>query len=348
MINLLNKLLIETIYLFNEMSPYLLFGLLIAGILKVLIPEEKIYHHLSPSNFSSILKSTLFGVPLPLCSCSVIPVATHLKKEGASDAAIVSFLIVAPTIGIDSIIATYSLLGWIFAVIRPICTTFSGLFAGTIVNRFGSENKKESYEKNDKYTCNICEKEEIHSHSIYEKVKRIFRYGFFELVEDTRKWILIGIIIGAVISTFIPTSIVSKYLGKSLYSYSLMLLIGIPLYICAAGSIPIAASLIAKGISPGAGFVFLFTGPATSSTTLTFVFKKLGKRNFFIYLFSIILWAVVFGLIIDYLGVFQPDEITHIHQNQFLPPLLKYISSFILLFLILRTFHIKSKGQKGI
>lgn len=345
MINILNRLFFETVHLFNEMSPYLLLGFLISGILKVLIPDEKIYHHLSPANFSSILKSTFLGLPLPLCSCSVIPVATHIKKEGASDGATVSFLISAPTIGVDSIIATYSLLGLVFAAIRPLCTIFSGLFAGIIVNKY--DDKHKIYEEKDNYICNICEKKEMPSHSIYERVKSIIRYGFFELVEDTGKWILIGIIIGAVISAFIPSSIVSKYLGNSLYSYPVMLLIGIPLYICASASIPIAASLIAKGISPGAGLVFLVTGPATSSSTMTFVFKKLGKRNFFIYLFSIIFWAVGFGLIIDYLGIFQIDNIAHIYQNKLLPPLLKDISSFILLVLILRTFHIKRIKRKG-
>lgn len=339
------KFLTETVRLLNEMSPYLLFGFLIAGILKVLIPKERIYYHLSPSSFLSILQSTLIGIPLPLCSCSVIPVANHIKKEGASDGATVSFLISTPTTGVDSILATYSLLGWVFAVIRPVCAIFSGLFAGTITNRYGS--KKESLKESNNYACNICEKEEIHTHSVCEKVKGVFKYGFFELVEDTGKWILSGIIIGGIISAFVPEGILSKYLGNVLYSYPLMLLIGIPLYVCATGSIPIAASLIAKGMSPGAGLVFLFTGPATNSATLMFVLGKLGRRNFFIYLFSIILWAVVFGFFIDYLWIFQPGGMTHIHQNGLLPGWLKSLSSFILLFFILRIFFSqRSKEHK--
>ncbi|MCX8082012.1 MAG: SO_0444 family Cu/Zn efflux transporter [bacterium] len=330
------KLLIEIIGLLNEMSPYLLFGFLIAGILKVLIPTERIYYHLSPSNFLSILKATLLGIPLPLCSCGVIPVATHIKKEGASDGATVSFLISTPTTGVDSILATYSLLGWIFAIIRPVCALFSGLFAGILVNRY--EDRKKLPKEKDNYTCIFCENEGLHTHSFYEKIKSAFRYGFFELVEDTGKWILIGIIIGGIISTFVPEDIVSKYLGRQLYSYPLMLLIGVPLYVCATGSIPIAASLITKGMSPGAGLIFLFTGPATNSATLMFVVGKLGKRNFLIYLFSIILWAVIFGLIIDHLWVFQSTGMIHIHQNKILPPPVKILSSFILLLLILNTF----------
>ena len=173
----------------------------------------------------------------------------------------------------------------------------------------------------------------------------IFRYGFFELVEDTGKWILIGIIIGGIISAFVPENLISKYLGNSLYSYPLMLLIGIPLYVCATGSIPIAASLIAKGMSPGAGLIFLFTGPATNSATLMFVLGKLGRKNFLIYLFSIILWAIIFGLIIDYFWIFQSGEMVHIHQNKLLPLWAKTISSCILIFLIFRTLHIKRKGK---
>jgi len=339
---LIGKFLIETGHLLNEMSFYLLSGFLIAGILKVLIAQEQIYYHLSPSNFLSVLKATLIGVPLPLCSCGVIPVATHIKKEGASDGSTISFLISTPTTGIDSILATYSLLGWLFAIIRPICAVFSGIFAGLLVNKFGNKNK--NYDKKpDNYACNICEKEDVHTHSFYEKIMTAFRYGFFELIEDTGKWILAGIIIGGIISAFVPEDMVSRYLGKSLYSYPLMLLIGIPLYVCATGSIPIAASLILKGMSPGAGLVFLFTGPATNSATLMFVFGKLGRKNFFIYLFSIVLWAVIFGLLIDHLWTFQSREMLHIHQNRFLPLWLKVLSSCLLMVLILRTFHFKKE-----
>lgn len=128
------KLIFEFWKLLNEMSPYLIFGYLISGILKVIIPKEKIYQHLSSSSFSSILKASLIGIPLPLCSCGVIPVASHIDKEGASKGATISFLISTPTTGIDSIFATYSLLGPVFAIIRPISSFFSGIFAGAIVN----------------------------------------------------------------------------------------------------------------------------------------------------------------------------------------------------------------------
>jgi len=340
---MVKKFLIETLYLLNEMSPYLIFGFFIAGILKILIPKEKIYYHLSSSNFYSILKATLLGIPLPLCSCGVIPVATYLDKEGSSKGATTSFLISTPTTGIDSIFATYSLLGPIFAIIRPISAFFSGIFAGTLVNIFEKEKQNKKIKKN--FSCNLCLNETSHFHSLKEKIKIIFKYGFYELIEDTGKWIIIGILIGGLISTFVPKYFVLKYLGKPLYSYTLMLLIGIPMYVCATGSIPIASSLILKGMTPGAGLVFLFTGPATNSATLTFVLGKLGKRNFLIYLFSIIIWAVIFGIFIDFLWKFQGYSMIHLHKNRLLPGWFKISSSFLLFLLILNTFKFKKKNE---
>ena len=339
---MVKKFLIETWFLLNEMSPYLIFGFFIAGILKILIPKEKIYYHLSSSNFSSVLKASLIGIPLPLCSCGVIPVATHLDKEGSSRGATISFLISTPTTGIDSILATYSLLGPIFAIIRPISAFVSGIFAGTIVNMIEKDKKiKETYKKD--FTCSFCEEENPHIHSKIEKIKVIFKYGFSELIEDVGKWIIIGILIGGLISTFVPKDFISKYLGNPFYSYSLMLLIGIPMYVCATGSIPIASSLISKGMTPGAGLVFLFTGPATNSATLTFVLGKLGKKNFLIYLFSIILWSVIFGIFIDFLWKFQGIPMVHIHKRRLLPYWFKILTSFLLLFLILKTFKFRKK-----
>jgi len=297
------KFIIETWRLLNEMSPYLLFGFLIAGFLKILIPREKIYYHLSAPDFSAVLKSALFGIPLPLCSCGVIPVATHIKKEGASDGATVSFLISTPTTGVDSILA--------------------------------KEVKN--------FICNVCEEEGVHTHSPGEKMRVILKYGFSELIEDIGKWIVIGVLAGGIIATFVPGGIILRVFGKPFYSYSLMLIIGIPMYVCATGSIPIAASLISKGMLPGAGLVFLFTGPATNSATLAFVLGKMGRKNFLVYLASIIFWSVIFGLIIDYIWKFSGTEIINFQRGKFLPLWLKTLSSIILLFLIVRTIKFREK-----
>lgn len=333
-----NKKMIKNLFfefwrLLNEMSPYLLFGFLISGILKIIIPKEKIYNYLSLPSLSSVLKSAIIGIPLPLCSCGVIPVANHLDREGASKGATISFLISTPTTGIDSIFATYSLLGPVFAIIRPVSSFFSGIFAGSIVNIFDKSKKHYS----EKIVCKNCNKE-IKKLSLIKKIKTVINYGFFELIEDTGKWILIGIVIGAFISVFIPKNIILKYFGNRLFSYFLMLIISIPMYVCATGSIPITSSLISKGMSPGAGLVFLFAGPATNSVTLSFIFGKFGKRNFLIYISSIILWAIIFGLIIDKIYSNYNFNVIHHHQSKFIPVEVKNIASILLLFLILRTF----------
>ncbi|MCX7917449.1 MAG: SO_0444 family Cu/Zn efflux transporter [bacterium] len=327
----------------NEMSPFLILGFLISGISKIIIPKEKIYIYLSSSSISSVLKSTIIGIPLPLCSCGVIPVATHLEKEGASKGATISFLISTPTTGVDSIFATYSLLGPIFAIMRPISAFISGIFAGCIVNIF--EKKKINF--SEKEICKNCDSE-IKNLSLIKKMKSAINYGFFELVEDTGIWILLGIIIGSIISILIPENLISKYLSNRIYSYLIMLFIGVPLYVCATGSIPIASSLISKGISPGAGFVFLFTGPATNSATLTFILGKLGKRNFLIYIFSIIFWAIIFGIAIDKLYLKYNFNFIHYHQNRILPFWLKNLTSITLLFLILKTLKFKKVRNKNI
>lgn len=338
---MLIKLLNETWKLLEEMSPFLLLGFLFAGILKVMIPRDKIYRHLSGANFFSVLKASLFGVPLPLCSCGVIPVAAHIEKEGASKGSTVSFLISTPTTGVDSILATYALLGPLFAIIRPISAFFAGVFGGTLLNRFKGKNSRRV--KKEEFSCTVCDIKSIHTHSVFEKIIEVFKYGFYELVEDTGKWIIMGVLIGGIISALIPDGLVNKFLSRQIFSYPAMMLIGIPMYVCATGSIPIAASLIAKGMTPGAGLVFLFTGPATNSATLTFVLGKLGKKSFFIYLFSIIFSSLIFGILLDYLWKFYGFNFTSITGNKMLPYYVKITSAIILVFLILRTFRIHRK-----
>jgi uncharacterized membrane protein YraQ (UPF0718 family)/copper chaperone CopZ len=251
-----------------EMSPYLLFGFFIAGILNLIIPREKIYKHLSGNKLSSVIKASLFGVPLPLCSCGVIPVAAYLRKEGAGKSSTVSFLSSTPTTGVDSILATYSLLGPLFAVIRPVAAFFAGIMSGSLTGIFEKKQNAKEIEPPEGNSCNICNSEEPHSHSFSEKIKNVFQYGFIELIDDAGKWILIGVIAGGIIGFLIPGNFIEQYLGNPLLAYPIMLLISIPMYICATGSIPIAAALIIKGMAPGAGLIFLIAGPATNTATL--------------------------------------------------------------------------------
>ena len=333
MIEVIKGIIIETWRLLIEMAPYLLFGFFIAGILHVMMPQEKIYRHLSATNLSSVAKASLFGIPLPLCSCGVIPVAAHLEKEGASKGAIISFLVSTPTTGVDSILATYSLLGPIFAVIRPVSAFFAGILSGTITNI--TEKKKISSPPGS-FSRNVCSVNDIHSHGIIDKMKAILKYGFVDLVEDVGKWLVIGVLAGGVIGYLIPSNVISGYLGRPEIAYPLMLLVGIPMYVCATGSIPIVASLLLKGMSPGAGLVFLFAGPATNTATLAFVGGKLGRKMLFIYLSSIIFSSLLFGLVIDYIWGFSGKGITLLTGSmKMLPYWVKATSGGLLIVLVL-------------
>ncbi len=318
------------------MSPYLLFGFLIAGLLNILIPKEKIYKHFSGNNIKSIVKASIFGVPLPLCSCSVIPVAAYLRKEGAGKGSTISFLSSTPTTGIDSILATYSLLGPLFAIIRPVAAFFAGILGGTLTN-LGEKSKDKKIAHPEEFSCNICNITSPHSHTINEKIRSIFQYAFIDLIEDVGKWVLIGVLIGGIIGYLIPGNIIEQYLGNPILAYTIMLLIAIPMYICATGSIPIAASLILKGMAPGAGLVFLIAGPATNTATLSFVAGKLGKKTMFIYLSSIMITALLFGFLIDYIWKVSGNNINLLTGGmKMLPYWLKTASAILLSVFILR------------
>jgi len=340
------NLLKEIWYLAGEMAPYLLFGFFVSGILYILIPVNKIQKHLSSNNFLGILKAALLGVPMPLCSCGVIPVTAHLRKSGAGKGPAIAFLSSTPTTGIDSIFATYSLLGITFAIIRPLAAFFNGFLAGSIINIFSKDEEKK-IETSNKFYCNYCDDMNFHTHSFFFKIKKILNYSFYELIKDSGKWIIIGIIIGGLISYLLPETIIEKYLTNKLLSYLIMFIFGIPLYVCATGSIPIAASLINKGLNPGAGLIFLIAGPATNTATISFISGKFGKKVLLIYLISILITAVLFALIIDWIYLNNKIEFSmHYHHSQKNNILLKNISAIILIILIINSYIKKEKEEK--
>ncbi len=333
-----------------EMSPYLLFGFLIAGFLHTILDKSFIYRHLSGKNSFSIIKATLMGIPLPVCSCGVIPIAAHLKKNGAGKGSVLAFLISTPTSGIDSILATYALMGPIFAILRPIASFFGGFLAGILSNNI--DKTPEMEEKDD---CDICESDiKEKEKGFFGKTKEIIRYGFVDLIEDTGKWLVIGIVAGGLISALLPQSIIEIYLSNTFLSYILMIIIAIPLYVCATGSIPIAASLILKGLSPGAALIFLIAGPATNTATISFIYGKFGKKTFIIYLFSIIITGLLFGILFDYIWNISGLSNSFFEGGMKMLPLwLKQVSAILLTVLILRMYAIKiiskfnKKGIKG-
>jgi len=346
--NILLGILKEIWTLLGDMAPYLLFGFLIAGILNTVIPKNKIYTHFSGRLFWSNVKASLFGVPLPLCSCGVIPVAAYLRKEGAGKGSTISFLSSTPTTGVDSILATYSLLGPIYAIIRPVAAFFAGIFGGTLTNIIDKTTDDNAIPQ-EGFSCNLCSETEPHTHKFYEKVKAVIRYGFFDLIEDVAKWILIGIVIGAVISFLVPDNFVVRYFGNPLFAYPIMLIISIPMYVCATGSIPIAASLILKGMTPGAGLIFLIAGPATNAATISFVGGKLGKKPLIAYLISIIVTGLLFGFLVDHLWNLSGKNIGIFTGGmKMLPAWIKTGSAVLLIILILRAFLLKFFMNKKI
>lgn len=284
----------EIFYLINSMAPYLLVGFLLAGIMHAFIPSGIYHKFLGGKSFRSVFNAALLGIPLPLCSCGVIPTAMSLHKEGASKGATLSFLIATPQTGIDSIIATYSLMGLPFALLRPLVALATSLFGGILMNRFDNE----SCEKSSVATPQIHENE---AKTFKQKVYSALHYAFVEMMQDIGKWLLIGLVVAGLITVFVPDSFFAIFSDKPLLSMLLVLAFAIPMYLCATGSIPIAVALMLKGLSPGTALVLLMAGPAVNFASILVISKVMGKKSLILYLLSIIFGAMFFGLCIDYL-----------------------------------------------
>ncbi len=249
---------------FKEAAPFVLFGFFAAGLLKVLIPEKTIVKHLGGNGFRSVFKASLFGVPLPLCSCGVIPVAVGLRKQGASKGATASFLVSVPETGVDSVAITWALLDPLMTVIRPVSAFITALATGSLINLLPEQKGTSKPDT----TISCCSANSDSSKQSSPKIPLLHRlkdgviYAFTDLLKDIGGWLLLGILIAGVISYFVPIDFVDRYLGGEYSSLLIMLIIGIPLYICASASTPIAAALVLKGLSPGAALVFLARWPS--------------------------------------------------------------------------------------
>lgn len=318
--------------LLEEVSPWLLLGFFISGVLKILLFENKISYHLNKSKFSSVIKASLFGIPLPLCSCGVLPVATSLHRNGASKGAVASFLISTPQTGIDSIAFTYGILGLPFTVIRILVALISAIFGGVIMNFFMPshiiiENNKKL---NKKY--NSIQ----YQNKFSKKIFQIFHYGFIEILRDLSKWILLGLTLATFFSIFLPEELIIRSFNSYWKEFLFIILISLPLYVCATGSIPIALVFLSKGISPGSILLFLILGPATNITSIVVLIKSLGKKFTIIYLISLIVSSIFFSIIINKFlsknwlipNIKQVNSIYHFN-------VINVISAIILLILLL-------------
>jgi uncharacterized membrane protein YraQ (UPF0718 family)/copper chaperone CopZ len=311
----LTTIVFESWSVLCEMAPYLLFGFLVAGILSICISPQFVERHLGRKGFTPVWKAAMFGVPLPLCSCGVIPVAASFRRHGASQAAVTSFLLSTPQTGVDSIAVTYALLGGLFAVYRPIAALATGLLGGLLVMLSTQPNHSLAPHESPTPRCTESCCAERHRHNI---VWRSLEYGFVTLPRDIGLALLLGVVIAGAITALVPANQWHAYLGGGLLSIVIAMLIGTPLYVCASASVPIAAGLIHMGASPGAALAFLIAGPATNAATIATVWKLLGRTTAAIYLASIALSAVLGGLLLDWLyrslDIALPVLTTHTHE----------------------------------
>ena len=274
-----------------EMAPYLLLGFLIAGILHVFVPQGFYRRYLSKDNKWAVLWAALLGVPLPLCSCGVIPTAIGLRNEKASKGAVASFLIATPQTGIDSILATFSLMGLGFAIIRPVAALVTGVCGGLLVNRLLQED--------DAAVTSACSCNAETGNRFW----RVLKYAYFQMIQDIGGRLVIGLLVAALIQVAIPDEFFLHFGSQPLLQMLVILVVAVPMYICSTGSIPVAAALMMKGLSPGAALVMLMAGPAVNLASILVVRKAMGRRFIWIYLLVIVCFSVLFGLLVNAIGI---------------------------------------------
>ena len=291
-----------------EMAPYLLFGFAVAGLLHILIRKAWVQRMLGKPGIGSVVKACLVGVPMPLCSCSVIPVAASLRKSGASRGATAAFLSSTPQTGVDSILATYSLLGGALTLIRVGVAFISGIVSGFLIELFCNHEKKATPAAPQFSLSPPLSSSPIRplspslippiSHSPNSPgLVEALRYGFISLPADLGRALIIGLLLAGLITSLIPDDLIQGAFSSGILSFALATAISLPLYVCATASIPMAYALMAAGLSPGAALIFLITGPATNTATIATVWQMLGRRATLIYLGSLmaIAWLAGWG-----------------------------------------------------
>ncbi len=306
-----------------DAAPWLVIGLLIGGVFKTLIPQRLLEKHLSQESMGAVVKATLLGAPLPLCSCGVIPAAMGLRKAGASRSATTSFLVSTPETGADSAFITYALLGPVMAIVRPIAALFSALVSGLLVLRFAQGPEPQVVATGG--GCCGADAHAEHDHSpaatpqssVWQRIAEGLKYTFSDLFDNLIKWLLIGLLVAAAMRAWVPVEFLNQW-GQGWLAMLAMLILGIPMYVCATASTPIAAGFIAAGISPGAVLVYLLTGPATNIATLGVIHQTMGRRVLWLYVLGICGSALLCGWavdrIFDLLDLNVLAQLSHAHQ----------------------------------
>ncbi|MEW6981581.1 SO_0444 family Cu/Zn efflux transporter [Colwelliaceae bacterium 6471] len=331
-----------------EASPWLLLGLLIAGLMKAWVPTHIMSRHLGQGK-SAIIKAALIGAPLPLCSCGVIPVATELRRSGASTSATSSFLVATPETGVDSISVSYALLGPVMAIYRPITAVLSAILTGFLVSTTQDTSPKNTKVKSSccasqaktalsQQTNSCCSTKTVKKNdSIFSKTLSGIHYAATQLIDDLIIWLIIGLAFATLVKTFLPPTFLVSY-GSGLVAMLIMMLISIPMYICATASTPIAAGFIMAGLSPGTALVFMMAGPATNISTLGVIKNEMGLSVLVRYLLGIAVCAIAFGYLLDIgLHYYQIDIIQQMeHSHELLPEWLGLTSALIIALLAIK------------
>ena len=278
----------------NGMSPYLLLGFFIAGLLHAFVPSSIYSRYLAGTGLRSVATAAAFGIPLPLCSCGVLPTAVALRRSGASRAASTSFLIATPQTGVDSIAATWSMMGLPFAILRPVAALVTSLIGGIAVGHWERKGALGDVATDANYEFSELPK------GLWNKLVTTFRYGFFDMMQSIGRWLLLGLVVATLITVLLPDDFFSTFARWPLLNMFIIVLVAVPMYVCATGSIPIAAALMLKGMSPGCALVLLMAGPAANVASMFVVNKAFGRKATVVYLLSIIGGAIGFGVLVDY------------------------------------------------
>ena len=335
-VDYLGLFLLEIWSLCLQMSPFLLMGMFVSGLISMFVNSRLILKHIGSKNFLSILKSTVLGIPVPLCSCGVIPVAATLRDSGASKGSTVSFLVSTPQTGVDSIFLTYGMLGPVFALFRPLAAFVSGIFSGLVINSFDDDTHHHLPDPDDAPND---------KKPLIERLYSGLSYGFLTLPSDIVVPLFQGLIVAAAIAIIIPPDFVAENFSSHSYIMLFMMLaVSLPIYVCATASIPIAVALMAKGVTAGAVFVFLMAGPATNASSIAVVKNILGRKTMAHYLFLISSTAIVFGFILDSFITIVPPAMSstaHDHSDY------SYMSIFLTILFVLILLNAYTHKLKG-
>ncbi len=346
----LGDFLLETLTIVYESGLFILFGFFLAGILQIYLRPEQLIPFLGQRNLRSVVNAAILGAPLPLCSCGVLPTAVALRKKGASRESTMSFMISTPETSVESIAITYGLLGPVFAIIRPIAAVVTAMVAGVLHIWFGEggESDLEEEAESTAETCGDCSDSEAclepppnadapRPHR--ERVREALDVGFVHFFDELAFWFVFGILLTGFLTALLPDEFFARTLGTGLFSMLVVVALGVPLYMCASGSTPVALAFLAKGLSPGAALVFLLTGPATNAATLSVTAKAFGKRFLQIYLGAIIGVALLFGLALNELYTWSPRQAEGLVEGatESLASLVKGAGALVFLYLSYRS-----------